>query len=83
MRQHTLVLPGTQRREMEQDRGVGGGGAKEQGLQWPLDQDSGADGVSQKVLLTWTHQTHPGSSRTWICSGEMGAGVQGTQVSSS
>lgn len=79
MRQHALVLPGTQRREVQQDPGE----AWEQALQWPLGQDSGADAVSQKVLLAWTHQTHPGSSRPWICSGEMGAGVQGTQVSSS
>lgn len=79
MRQHAPVLPGTQRYEAEQDLGE----AWEQGLQWPLDQDSGADGVSQKVLLTWTHQTHPGSNRPWICSGETGAGVPGTQVSGS
>ena len=79
MRQHAPVLPGTQRYEAEQDLGE----AWEQGPQWPLDQDSGADGVSQKVLLTWTHQAHPGSNRPWICSGETGAGVPGTQVSSS
>lgn len=71
-RHDALVLPGTQRREVEQDLGE----AWEQGLQWPLDQDGGADGVSQKVLPTWTHQTRPGSSRPWICSGEMGDGVQ-------
>lgn len=76
MRQHALVLPGSQRREVEQDLGE----AWEQGLQWPLDQDGGADGVSQKVLPTWTH---PGSSRLWICSGEMGARVQGTRVPTS
>lgn len=48
MGQHALVLPGTQRREVQQDPGE----AWEQGPQWPLGQDSGADAVSQKVLLT-------------------------------
>lgn len=63
MRQHAPVLPGTQRYEAEQDLGE----AWEQGPQWALDQESGADGVSQRCCsLGHTRHTQgptgPGSA---------------------
>lgn len=79
MSTHAPVLPGTQRYEEEQDLGRPGN----RDCSGPLTRQWSRWSEPEGAAHLDTHQTHPGSNRPWICSGETGAGVPGLRVSGS
>lgn len=79
MKMGAPIFPGTQGHETEQDLGK----ALEQGLQGPLDQEGGADRVSQKMLHTWTHPDTPRVQQVLGLLWRHPVGANGIQVPSS